>query len=491
LKSLSRALADREEIPVKRRPSTRLCVSLAVTAALVVTVLVLPAPALAQSAPPETFLTQVPPNPTGQKHATFAFTGSDDTTPAIDIEFQCRLDPQDAPPDTDPLDLWLDCLSPQFFSGLTSGRNHTFEVQAIDEDDLTDPTPASYTWTLLPPQTCADASGTLAADADAWIDEHSPLDSKGDDSTLKLISKAPSENTRVVIRFPLPQAPAGCVVQTATLSLYSDSVPAELNTLQALRLTSAWGENNVNWSNQPATAGPVSEAPAAMGYVHWNVTGLVQAGAGHGFLIKHAVENNPLGAEEGFFSKEKLENPPQLTITYAGSPAPPPPPPSPPPPPPPPPGPPPPPPPPSPPPPPPSPPAPQPPRVVQPLSLTLAQLTAVLRADLRTTAQKLRGVGIRALGWNGGVTVNGVRALVPGTLRIGTVIAGQRVVLLQGARTFPSAGKSTIRLKLTKRGRQVLSRKHSAKLRLRGSFAIKYATIRAARNVIITRQGRR
>jgi PASTA domain len=289
--------------------------ALLVAAVLVATALVMPAVASAQSAPPETTFTQVPPNPSGTKTASFAFTGTDDTTPAIDLEFECRLDAHLAPPGTDPLDLWLECLSPQFFSGLTVGQ-HTFEVQALDGDGLIDPTPATYTWTVLPPQTCADASETVAADADAWFDEHDPIKNNGADSTLKLISKAPSENSRVAVRFPLPQAPAGCVVQSATLKLYSDSAPTVPGKLQALRLTSAWGENNITWGNQPATLGPAAEALSAMGYVQWNVTALVQAGAGHGFLIRHAIENDPAGAEEGFFSKEKLENPPELVVCY-------------------------------------------------------------------------------------------------------------------------------------------------------------------------------
>jgi hypothetical protein len=485
---------DREETPVKRRPSTRAYVALSAAAALLVTALALPATASAQSAPPETHITQAPANPSGKKDATFAFTGTDDTTPAIDLEFQCRLDPQDAPPGTDPLDLWLECLSPQFFTGLASGRQHTFEVQTIDGDGLIDPTPASYTWTVLPPQTCEDASGSAPVEADSWFDEKDPIKSNGDDSTLKLMSKAPSENSRVAVRFTLPQAPAGCVVKSATLKLYSDSAPAVPGKLQALRLTSAWGENNIAWGNQPTTIGPVAEAPSAMGYVQWDVTAQVQGGAAHGFLIRHATENDPAGAEEGFFSKEKLENPPLLDITYAGSasggggggggtPTPP------------------------------APPAVQPPTAPatpvaapappaseppaskpptsKPLGRTVAQLAAALKGDLRTAAKTLRRAGIAALVRKRGATVKSVHALVPGTVRIETVFRGKRVVLLRGTRSFARAGKATLRLKLTKRGRQVLQRKRAAKFTLRGSFAERAAVIRASHTVAVNRKGRR
>jgi hypothetical protein len=315
-------VSNREEFPV--RPAvvpTFLTYAAVVAAVMLATALALPATASAQSGigPPETTITQAPPNPSGTKEATFAFTGTDDTTPLIDLEFECRLDAHLAPPGTDPLDLWLECLSPQFFTGLTVG-DHVFEVQALDEEGNVDPTPATYTWTVLPPQTCPDANETVAADADSWIDEHDPIKNNGVDSALKLISKAPSENSRVVVHFPLPQAPGGCVVQSATLRLYSDSVPDVPRTLQALRLTSAWGENNVAWSNQPTAVGPAAEAPAGMGYVQWNVTAQVQAMysfGNHGFQIRHAIENDIAGGEEGFFSKEKLESPPQLVLCFA------------------------------------------------------------------------------------------------------------------------------------------------------------------------------
>jgi hypothetical protein len=307
---------------VKRFDKARACVghSLLVAAVLLATALVMPAVASAQSAPPETTITQAPPNPSGTRQASFSFTGTDDTTPAIDLEFECRLDAHSAPPGTDPLDLWLECLSPQFFTGLGVGQ-HTFEVQALDEEGLVDPTPATYTWTVLPPQTCADATGTAPAEADAWINESSPIDNKGADSTLKVTSKGPSQNSRAVVQFPLPQAPAGCSVQSATLRLYSDSVPSAPRTLQALRLASAWGENNVTWGNQPATDGPAAQTPAGFGYVQWNVTAQVQAmyaAGNYGFLIRDAQENDLAGDEQGFFSKEKLESPPELVVCFAG-----------------------------------------------------------------------------------------------------------------------------------------------------------------------------
>jgi hypothetical protein len=462
---------------VKRVASTRVCGALSVAAVLLATALIVPATASAQSdvTPPETTITQKPANPTSKRDATFAFTGTDNLSPAADIEFQCRLDPQNAAPGTDPLDLWLDCLSPQVFTGLAPGK-HTFEVQALDAEENVDPTPATYTWTVGEggaASSCADASGPVKADADTYIEEKSPLDNKGTDGELKLMSKAPGENSRALVRFPIPQAPAGCSLESASLQLYSDSAPDVPGNVQALRLTGPWGENTVGWGNQPQSAGPAVEAPLAMGYVKWNVTALVQAGAGNGFLIRHARENDPNGTEAGFFSKEKLEFPPELVLTYSGqasgggaaNP-------------------------------PPGQPAASPgtpaKRPSSRLGPTRAQVASTLRADLRRAARTLRRLGIAKLVRKRGANVKPVRAVIPGTLRVDTVVRGKRVVVLRGTRKFARAGKATLRLKLTKRGRQVLKRKRSAKLTLRGSFADRTAVIRAPSvKVTLKRRGLR
>lgn len=347
-----------------------------------------------------------------------------------------------------------------------------------------------------PPQTCADATSTASADADASLDEQSPTENFGADPTLNVMSAAISENSRAVVRFPLPQAPAGCVVQSATLRLYSESPPERPSILQVLRLTSAWDETNINWANQPTSAGPAAEAWGGL----WDVTAHVQAmyadGGNHGFLIRHAVENHPFGAEAGFFSKEQLEFPPQLVVCFAGCPSagggtPPPPPP--------------------------------PPVIVEqpvyppvlpippvqrppasgtpgattattsgrPLAPTVAQIAAALKSDLLTAATTLRRLGIAALLGKRGATIKSVHALIPGTVRIQTVFRGRRVVLLRGTRSFARAGEATLRLELTKKGRKVLKGKRAAKFTLRGSFSDRMAVIRAVHAVTVKRNGGR
>jgi hypothetical protein len=192
-------------------------------------------------------------------------------------------------------------------------------VRTIDQAGNADPTPANYTWTVetAPPPDCGDPV-TLSANADAWIEQNSPSNNKGDDSILKVKTQSGNDNFRLLVRFPLPAVPAGCVVQSATLRLYSPSWQSG-RTLQALRLNSNWSEMAVTWNTQPATTGPAATTSSGQGYRQWTVTGQVQAmvtSGNHGFLIRDAVEGGN-GAEQQFHAREKGEQLPMLIISFA------------------------------------------------------------------------------------------------------------------------------------------------------------------------------
>jgi hypothetical protein len=89
--------------------------------------------------PPDTTITAQPANPTNSSSAAFSFTST-----APGSTFQCRLD----------AGAYAACSSPNTLSGLADG-SHTFSVRATDTAGNTDPTPASFTWTVDtgPPET--------------------------------------------------------------------------------------------------------------------------------------------------------------------------------------------------------------------------------------------------------------------------------------------------------------------------------------------------
>jgi hypothetical protein len=78
------------------------------------------------------------------------FSGTDN---AEVVSFECSLDGA----------AFSTCTSPFTASGLSFG-SHTFEVRAVDTADNTDPTPASFTWTIVTP---AEATQELIEDVEA------------------------------------------------------------------------------------------------------------------------------------------------------------------------------------------------------------------------------------------------------------------------------------------------------------------------------------
>jgi parallel beta-helix repeat protein len=197
----------------------------------------------------------------------------------------------------------------------------TFTNTPVPPTNTPTPLPPTSTPTNTPvPAACVITMATYQADADAWIDQNSAATNKGSDAILKLRSQGPNDNFRALVRFAQPTSlPAGCVIKSATLRLYAASATTG-RTLQAAQIGTAWTENGVTWSNQPATTGSAATTTAGSGYREWNVTAQVQAmytaGANHGFLIRDATEGGA-GSEQQLHAKEKGESAPQLVITFA------------------------------------------------------------------------------------------------------------------------------------------------------------------------------
>jgi hypothetical protein len=81
--------------------------------------------------PPDTTITGQPANPTSATSAQFSFTST-----SAGAAFACSLDAA----------AFANCSSPVSYTGLSDGA-HAFQVRASDQNG-TDPTPASYTWTV-------------------------------------------------------------------------------------------------------------------------------------------------------------------------------------------------------------------------------------------------------------------------------------------------------------------------------------------------------
>lgn len=103
--------------------------------------------------PPNTTIVSSPPATTSSTSASFSFNSSE-----AGSSFECKLDSA----------AFVSCTSPRPHSGLALGQ-HTFSVRATDAAENTDPTPATWSWTVTeapppPPSGCV-AGATQATTA--------------------------------------------------------------------------------------------------------------------------------------------------------------------------------------------------------------------------------------------------------------------------------------------------------------------------------------
>ncbi|WP_404391910.1 right-handed parallel beta-helix repeat-containing protein [Humibacillus xanthopallidus] len=182
----------------------------------------------------------------------------------------------------------------------------------------------STTPTPPPPGPTAPDCGpvlTLAANRDTWVDQSSPSQNKGGDSSLKVRSKS-GQALRTLVGFTLPPTPTGCVVDEATLRLEAGSA-AGGRTLQAFSAAAAWTEGGATWSNQPATTGTAATTTSGTGWRQWAVTSQVRtmygSGQSNGFVIRDSAEGG--NAEQSFHSREDgADRAPQLVVRFAPAP---------------------------------------------------------------------------------------------------------------------------------------------------------------------------
>jgi parallel beta-helix repeat protein len=114
----------------------------------------------ADTTPPTTGITSGPANGerVGLPDALFDFAGFDNATPELRMEFECKID----------AGLWEPCESPGEVGGLEPGP-HTFSVRAIDMALNVDTTPATRTFTVVPPPVTTITSGPGTPNAEGEL----------------------------------------------------------------------------------------------------------------------------------------------------------------------------------------------------------------------------------------------------------------------------------------------------------------------------------
>ena len=89
---------------------------------------------------------------------------------------------------------------------------------------------------------------------DASVRQASPGSNVGT-ATTNHVAAASGANRRLYIRFDLsicsPAIPASATIRLATLRLFVSTLPSACRTIDIFRVTSAWTESAITWTNQP------------------------------------------------------------------------------------------------------------------------------------------------------------------------------------------------------------------------------------------------
>jgi hypothetical protein len=180
----------------------------------------------------------------------------------------------------------------------------------------------------VPISTC-----TLASSADSYVDQATLQQGSnfGSATTLQVESSQTlaliSTNKRSFVKFDLSTCsiPAVAAVQTATLSVFLWTAPNQNRTWNINRVTAAWTENAITWSNQPGSTNSTSVTTGTTSNVTLQATvtsdvqSFVSGGlTNNGWLFRDSVEDSST-ARNGQFRSHEFGTPaqrPSLVVNY-------------------------------------------------------------------------------------------------------------------------------------------------------------------------------
>jgi hypothetical protein len=180
----------------------------------------------------------------------------------------------------------------------------------------------------VPVTTC-----TIEPSADSYVDQASLQQGSnfGGVTALQVESSQSlgliSTNKRSFVRFDLSSCsiPSVAVVTSATFSIFLSTAPTQSRTWNISRVTAAWTENGITWSNQPGatTSTSITTGTSASVWLQATVTSDVQSFisgslANNGWRLSDSVENSSTVRNGQFRSREfgTVGQRPQLVVNY-------------------------------------------------------------------------------------------------------------------------------------------------------------------------------
>lgn len=138
----------------------------------------------------------------------------------------------------------------------------------------------TYTATLTPGVAAPSTTYSFVTVADAWLESGHTTTAHGTEKDLKAKTKA-GDVRRPVLLFNLGALPANVDIASAALVLFVSNDDKTGNPVEVYRMTSAWSEAAVTWSNgssaYDAAWRQATFQPAANGVISIDVTRLVRA----------------------------------------------------------------------------------------------------------------------------------------------------------------------------------------------------------------------
>jgi hypothetical protein len=142
----------------------------------------------------------------------------------------------------------------------------------------------------------------------AWTDQAAPTTVQPDTAALRVRS-APAANARTWLRFDLPPAHPGCVLQAATLRV-TNQVPAGVRTIDVFTGdpgAPVWSPATLTWATQPALSGGAVGGSYATtpGQQTWGVTyevrqQYVPGVRNNGFVLRDRTEDDTPAVEQQY-----------------------------------------------------------------------------------------------------------------------------------------------------------------------------------------------
>lgn len=133
--------------------------------------------------------------------------------------------------------------------------------------------------------------------------------------------------THLYFKFPLPDIPSNAVVTSAYLSLYTyDYGNESTRTFKIQPINTSWTINTVSWSNSPSVASSLANSItidrlSINSYLDLDIKDIAQQWVNgslvnNGMRVEQTFDNGGTGVWARFYSNERMNNFPKLTINY-------------------------------------------------------------------------------------------------------------------------------------------------------------------------------